>query len=483
MQNTANKIDWLSLDSIMALGFFLGVFLLFVYVPISNSATAHFISFLSPGEDNISHFSLMHFIYKYATPAYGHSEGIWSGLANYPQGLHAFFAYLAHGISQFITMTNGRLLRFYYLSESLIAAMFIFFWVRTALSLINHKNTKNLLFFGLLFGMLFMGIVAPLLVNGYFAQLGAFVFFAITASALTQQKPDINNYSLYAVELGFLGVTVTWYLGSILFIPLIIYLLYKSNTYQKKHIFLMLPLFAIAFLTPVFHIFMGDSAVAITSVAKEPFDISVFFYVILFFVASASMFTKEYIKNTAFFILFVGSVGFLFGFGVVQFVLNNTLNYFFYKLLMMVVPLSLLWAIPIFRVKKHQLISFIMIVLVAGSLVPLYERNYNAFVAPFYTNTSYKAFPFPSDIQALVDNKLPYKDGVYIANCALVPQYFINRWIGAMMLTQSDSRRTLELVSLTSGVHRSDWNRYSDQQPTKPKLIFSSYCAPGELNF
>lgn len=477
------RINWVSVDSLISLGIFVMVLVFFIYVPFMNPATAHFISFLSPGEDNISHFSLMHFIYRYATPAYGHSVGIWSGLANYPQGMHAFFAFLADGVSHYVTMTNGRLLRFYYLSESLVSSVFIFFWVKTALSIIGRISVRNTIFFLLLFCLLFMGVVAPLVVNGYFAQLGAFMFFAVTASALTQNKTRINNIELYLVTLGFLGVIVTWYLGALLFVPLLLYLTYRSSASQKKIIFLMLPLLAVACITPIFHIFMGGSAVAITSTAKEPFGISLFFYAILLFVLIVSIITKESLKYLPLFVLFAGSVGVLVIFGSIQFSLDHTLNYFFYKLLVMIIPLSLLWTIPLFENKRQQLINFMLVVLVSSGVTPIYERNYNAFVAPFYTNNSFKAFPFPSDIQALVDGNTAYNDGVYIANCALVPQYFINRWIGAMMLTQSDSRRNLELAALTSGIHKSEWNEYSAQQPTKPMLISSTYCAPNELNF
>lgn len=482
MKSTKLTYQKISSSSWIALGVTLCIFVFFFLTAVLHRDTSSLISFLSIGEDNISHFTIFNYILQYNMPAIGQTEGIWSGLANYPQGIHSFFAYMFSDINQYFSLTPNQLLTIYYFAECLIASTLSFLILKFLLLQVRIPSLIKYLYVYVTFTLLFVCIVVPFTKLGYFAQMSAATYIVAFLVFTSLTKHLFSSVRIFVVtSISIAGIFTSWYLASILFIPVFIALTSKIIRENLKSYLVLIALLSIAALSGIYHVLYGKSSAAIQEEMGDPFGFSIMFIfapLILFSVVWLNRKKDNVSDITAY--SFLSFTIMLYVFGLYELIVAGAVNYFFYKLALLVTLAGILW-ISINILSTHKIYqitsSFVVFILLAYAL---FAQNYFNHLKDFvvFNPNTYFSLQTISETSSQIDNR-PIKQTrnlIYVNDCSHFGQYLTNRWLGAIYLTQNDARRIVEINGFRDNIKIKDLKKLKYESKVPLKIFTSSYC-------
>lgn len=429
----------------VALAFF--VFLCLPLGPKSDIAT--YVHFLASGEDNISHFSIFNYILTNKHLAYFHESGVWRGLANYPQTIHAFFAYISDSLDAVIDMQLNRQLRLYFYSEAFLTALAAFFFVRTIFAMIQKKTLEIYAIFGIVVFLLLFLVLSPLIVSGYYVQLACLMFIGATASLLHHygDSKDKIVYAYIIACLGLIGSLLTWYEGAILFAALLMYYLFRYPKKLFRTTLLLAPIVLLSLVPSILHLFVGNSAEAIMENSSATVNIPVILILLMavVFIAIAKPRKNALANNPLIFFIFSAGLATLIFCGALLAV-NGSVNYFFFKLLILIVPLYLLAAFWVFQNNSGVALRATIYIIVLTLGIGYYASIESKYITNYSTSSlSMATYPEIKEIEPILNSPNGSPDTLYLNQCKPFMEYFLNRWIAAILLTSDDDRRDIEL--------------------------------------
>lgn len=153
------------------------IFLIVPVIKINNAS--EFIRFLSIGEDNASHFSMLNRNIKVQSLPYLDTKdtGLISTLNIYPQGISSFFSYFIWTVIGDKSLSLLNLIRYYYFILSMLASSLVFITV----FIIYRHSHRDYNIVGSILGsiLVFIGSVIFLVGWGFLTQISALVFLFI----------------------------------------------------------------------------------------------------------------------------------------------------------------------------------------------------------------------------------------------------------------------------------------------------------------
>jgi hypothetical protein len=427
-----------------------------------SEATFHL---LMSGEDNASHFAM--FKYAYAHDGYAYmtnpgSNGLISGLTNYPQGSEFTMAWVTKGILGSAHYSNHQMLvKAFYALCALQFALLVSGVLLLATKLYQATNKRLGVAGGAAIAAIGIGLVAAgplveLMSRGFQSQIAAYIFLVGLLYVLVIQK-DIGSvkttFFSAAILLG--GVcTSWWFLGPVAAFPLAVYAWTNRTairTFRWPFFGWSIVLAGLAGYTLLLSLLSiktssvnddgGVDVIAPTSIALYLVG-----YALVFLLPKADRKRLQPITTAL-----VGCILFSAVVGVYQYIYIGHFAYYYYKSLYAIIPLSLavvtylallhLQRISAALKRMQQLLVAVCIVVSAYCLLTALKPVYTV----VYLHDWYNNPITPQQIRGLYhySRNSPYQDMVFVGNCSDGINYISNRWSGAFFLSESPWRSQL----------------------------------------
>ena len=440
-------------------------FLFLIYPYILEPNIVNILHRLTAGEDHASHFSIYNYILTNSSLAYQNGKGLLEGLINYPQGIHGLLAYIAYGLPDSATNSITKKLYIYFLSFCIYASLLIFIYIKILTKILKNGDKISFLISGLSLFIIISIVIMPIIQKGYYLQIlvllysGVFIDFLININTKTKNYDRIICALLCLVCIGLL---LTWYQAVILFAPFFLYLTFK----KFKKIFLVLLLFTPVLLLSLvpswFHLRNGNAGSALISEnIQSPFFIPAILYILLLVIFLVLIKHRYILKDLISKIsTSMGLMVILFLF--LSFALIGSLNYFFYKMLILIVPVFLFSALLIYKKITSNGIQALIIGLILVLGIGYYSiLEFKGFTNYISSSDSMVGKEVISEISPLITND-KFSDLIYLNQCSPLNEYLLSRWSSSIFLSYSDLKREIEMKLYNDSPVINDINLYSN---------------------
>jgi hypothetical protein len=466
---------------------------IFLVIPIAIYRDAPgMIYFLSSGEDNASHYAMFerNFIQK-STPYFDtRPTGLIDSLKIYPQAIHSSSAFAYSTIFDAKNLNTSKSLKLYYFV--VVAACASLTYIISELVGRYIKGRIKYIAMVLSAAGLFIGATLFLAGWGFLTQIISLTYILSIVYLLTFRDEKRRNLTDRAADLSLfgllvIGVVFSWYLLA----PVLVAILYKKirtavSDKRLRHLVLLPVIIACA--APILvNLLLGKGSGAI----NEPggvyiygaFAIGIVLLSVLVYIFTAIKFGKKIIKdNLEVSLLILSAYISTIGIGLYQLVTVGSLRYYFYKslyLLLIIAVITIVLFITYYlkniRPKSLYRVSIVFVVAIVVGIYLGLKPTYPAVYVHNWFNHSIT----PSEIKPAIlikdsSGSILYKDIIYTNSCNYTENYILNRWTGAIFLSENNDRSIMAVNALKHANVVTVNNDYLKKYPNT--LILQSPC-------
>lgn len=446
---------------------------LVLLIPVlSLQSSSEYIYFLSSGEDNASHFAMLHrTVVEQGVPYFdGINSGLIGSLNVYPQSIQTFFGY---GLWSFIgdeSPSSYKLLVAYYAMMVLVCSSIIFI----VSLLISRFSSKEFWFTASLLGTasIFISVLLFLAGWGFVSQIAAMTYFLSLVYILHKYKESPQKLSdVWIAGIMTAGIAFTWYL--LLLPTFVVAFKFLMRMLSKGVLFLIsgLMLFIATLMPIVLNVVNSKGTSALNEAGGvykyEEFALTIII-ALLVLAISGRIINKQNISPVIFNSL-VGTGILTLIIAAYQLVTIGHFEYYFYKSLYLLLTIELIiLSIVLSHVIKSLLnktamkhislmvlnVAIIMTFCIAlAAIKPTYPQ--------VYLNNWFNHTLLPSTLSNatnVFDNKTS-KD-VLIVSCNTTREYIANRWTGALFLSENRVRNNIETGRFYGVKGEGSWFNY-----------------------
>lgn len=430
-----------------------------ILVPVVRlDSSSSIIQFLTSGEDNASHFAMLQYNISRQSPPYFDAEptGLISSLNIYPQGVQSFFAFTYWAITGGFNQSLATMLILYSLVMAILAASLSFICSLVIYRVLDNKNV-GWVFTTILSSFIFMGATIFLVIWGFTTQIAALTLLLallyLTLSVPMPLKRSGLHIPLMILGALVIGITFSWYLLTPIACVLLLPLLLRSFSMSRaKTIAYTLTVGLLSALPVLLNFFTGKGSGAI----NEPGGVykyeAVGMGVVLFSLACSILIivkapNKYHAATIKWFLassLLLSAI-----IGIYQLISTGELHYYFYKSLYLLFIIGIFALAFVIHILLRRLrlsclsLNILSLSLLVAFLVilifvvrPVYPRVY----INNWFNHLVKSDSLSQAIQIRSRNPNMNQDVFYISQCDRVQEYLINRWTGAILLSENKTR-------------------------------------------
>lgn len=421
----------------------------------SNYTIAAF-HLLTNGEDNASHYALfkydfLHNGYSYSLNTNGH--GLITTLVNYPQGSEFTFSWLTRVVVGNVHITDNLLLKSFFILTSFYFCLLIF--LITLLSLVIFEKLSNFrsnfvvgtITIITVTSLATLGPLLFLMGRGFQSEVFAYIYLlGILYSLILYKKLPFK--ALILATIMFAGVCISWwFLAPIAFMPLVIFLFVNRRIILGKKLLLLILVWVLALSTyPIIISYLSNSQ---TSSLNEPGGVDpISWLAYTLYILGFCLVLYRLIRRVAspLILAFAAWVLFTLLVAIYQKFTVGHLEYYFYKSLYTLVPLStvvIACVVALIAIKFTIRLPFYNRVVVSISMVIVFALGWfliNPVYPRVYMHDWFNNLITPAELGVLLENSdsNKLKDFLYIGGCNIGERYIMNRWADAMFL--SDNR-------------------------------------------
>lgn len=431
-----------------------GLSTLFFAIPMIHPFDAAVsISFFSAGEDNASHFAMMNYGIENQRAPYltTNDSGLLEALNVYPQGIHSSFALFYNSAFNTDASIAKKLLVY---ATSMLFSIFVLIYSMTALCFRLLRESPYRFVVAIVVatsGVLWF--ISQLVTYGFLSQIFAYallfcLLLIVQNKHLTSQKNII--YFIPISLLIILGIVFAWYLLAPIAALLVFKPYYRAVTKERSKIAAILITVAVLVSISLVMCNISGAASGTITTPGAVFGFEAWVYWLAFGVIG--IYTIYQLASsrstvTSFDLFVYGSTGLALLIGAYQLVAVGEFRYYYFKFMYLVLLIAFI-IIAIFltliseaRSKKSTLyISLFVVVYLFSYLATVQPGNIRQ-----YLNEEYLRSFQASDIRPILqeDSFPAHNDAVFTGNCPIIYKYMLNRWAGALYLSENEARSRL----------------------------------------
>lgn len=440
--------------------------------------------FLSSAEDNASHFAMFQYNWVNKAAPYFNSDttGLIGSLNYYPQGIHTSAAYTLWSIfgDQQISITN--LLRAYYVVMVMVSVSLVFVCSELIGKLLAGNRFRYL---GMIIGAItiFTGAILHLAGWGFLTQIIALVYvigialLLLHKRTLSKSSPifmRLAEISLYGLLV--IGLILSWYLllfvAFILLVQRLIHLL--GREWQTYVLTACISIVAVLPITLNFFTGKGGGSLNAPGGVYVYGILAALLLVITAGLAAFSYITKKSKSSplpSPLILLLVSSYLMFIVIGSYQFLTAGTFLYYFHKSLYLAFIAAVIVVIYITVKSWASIKQRTQIIALHITCFILFGVGYflinPTYPIVFFNNWFWHAIT-PQDISPAIKAKEETSkttDVIYQSTCNYINEYILNRWTGALYLSENSERSSSmrDAVKDKKGVNIS--NEYLKKYP------------------
>lgn len=425
--------------------------LLFAIPLINPHDAAVTISFLSAGEDNASHFAMMNYGIENKNAPYlaSQASGLLNALNAYPQGLHSAFAFFYSTVFDQDASTNKRLL--VYALAMLFAVFTLTYAVAVTCFQLLRRSPYRFITAVLACTIISFFITTGLVTYGFLSQIFAYsllLCLLVFLQSITLTEKNRVTF-VWISALLILGIVFSWYLLAPI-AAVLVFDTYRKAVFSDRSL--------TAFLYILLAVLISLGIVAINTLGRDSgnlttpggvYQYELWVYLIGF--ASISLFSVHqrvvHKRLTPFDNLALTTVALTLAIGLYQLLVVHELRYYYFKSIYLVVILGFIAGLVLLArlIDKKIKVSAPWIT----ALFVLGLGEYLLFAQPgyirVYLDESYWRNIEPHMIRDSIqkDQVVTRTDAVFTGKCPAVTKYTLNRWMGAIHLSETNARAEL----------------------------------------
>lgn len=439
-------------EELVSIALALAAVLLFTIPLVHPHDASVTISFLSAGEDNASHFAMMNYGIENQHAPYlaGQTSGLLNALNAYPQGIHSAFAFFYSSLFGQDGSANKKLLM--YASAMLFAVFTLTYTVATTCHYLLRKSPYRFIVAILACTIISFFLTTVLVTYGFLTQIFAYGLLLTLLVLLQSTKLTKKNRSTFVLVSAalILGIVFSWYLLA----PVAAILVF--NTYHKA-VFGDRSL--VSFLYILSAVLISVGIVAINTLGRDSgnlttpggvYQYELWMYLLGF--AGIGLFAAyryfiTHTKPTVFDNLAYATIALTLLIGAYQLLTVHELRYYYFKSIYLVLILGFIAGLVLLaeligkRIKLSAPWITALLVLGLGEYLLFAQPGY----IRVYLDETYWQNIEPSMIRGSIqkDQVTTQSDAVFIGDCPVVTKYTLNRWMGAIHLSETNARAEL----------------------------------------
>lgn len=429
------------------------------------------ISFLSAGEDNASHFAMMNYGIENQRAPYlaGQTSGLLNALNAYPQGIHSAFAFFYNSVLGQDGSANKRL--FLYASAILFAVATLTYMISViCLRLLRTSSYRFIVAISACTIISFF-LTTVLVTYGFLTQIFAYSLLLgllVLLQSITLTKRNRPTFILMSAVL-ILGIVFSWYLLAPV-AALLVFSTYRKAVFKDRSL--------VSFLYILLAVLVSVGIVAINTLGRDSGNLTtpggVYQYELWVYILgfagiglfSAYRYFVAHKKPTVFDNLAYATLALTLLIGIYQLLTVHELRYYYFKSIYLVLILGFIAGLALIAelIEKRMALSTPWVT----ALLVLGLSEYLLFAQPgyirVYLDESYWRNIEPSMIRDSIqkDRITRQYDAVFIGDCPVVTKYTLNRWMGALHLSETNARAELYAKSFA--------------RPNKFDVLYTSYA-------